>query len=344
MTHHSKRSSTVPSPRPDTAQAPAQRSGRKAARRTPPTDISSAAFDPKAPELVRSWHSGASSIICLNPYPNGVTLSTHAGEPESAAGDVRRYLPGQFNLRTAEMRDYLPPTGKYFLFKENFAQTLERRLIQLRDQRQLAGAVLYFGTVNDPFANFHKKFNVTMSCLRLLEHYQPGLVVIQTRSPMVISALPTLKALGQKVVVGVPIESKLESAVARYMPGHARIADRLIAADGLRKQGIKVNLIASPVLPYGDVNRDAWDFADLLDNHADYISLGCLACGRPSDEAQLRALPVARRLVADKQYRWLRPHAYRSLYFALKVLAPEKLLLPARPRGEAAQLDLFAAA
>jgi hypothetical protein len=111
----------------------------------------------------------------------------------------------------------------------------------------------------------------------------------------------------------------------------------------LRVQGIKVQLIAAPVLPYGDPERHAAEFAQLLDAHSDYIAVGCLASGSQTDEAQLRLLPLARRLVADNQFRWLRPHCYRQLYLALKQVAPAKLLLPVEPPVEPSQLSLFAA-
>lgn len=316
----------------------------------PPTDIASVRFDAASPEFVRSWHTNASAAICLNAYPNGITFSVHraddwAPEEEQAEQPTRGRAihPSHFNLRIRETKSYLLPPGKYSLHREDYAHALERRLSQLRERGVLSSAVVYFGVTSDPFSSFHKKFDVTMACLELLSQYKPRRVILQTRSPMVISALPTLKMLGERAVVTMPIETRLESAIQRYTPGMPKISERLVAADGLRRQGIVVNLSASPILPYGEVYRDAWDFADMLDKHSDFITLGCLASGGPGDESALKALPIARRLVSDKNYRWLRPHAYRHLYYALKVLAPEKLLLPLQAKTGPAQLSLFAA-
>ena len=160
---------------------------------------------------------------------------------------------------------------------------------------------------------------------------------------MVISALPTLNRLKGTAVVVMPIETHIERVIARYTPGQPRISERLVAAEGLRRQGIKVNIAASPILPYGEFYRDAWDFAEILERHADYVTFGCLASGSEADERTLKTLAVARKLAADKQYQWLRPHAYRYLYHALQVIAPEKLRLPVAVKHNAAQLDLFAA-
>ncbi len=326
-----------------------------------PVDIGALGFDPHAPELTTTWSTDAANVVCLNTFPNGVTFSLHPSQhpqnrgrgtvtkniaDESVEAEVEvvdRYIPAHFHLRTKETREFLLPSGKYFAFKEQYAQHLEKRLSQLHEDGSLQNSVFYVGTITDPFSMFHKKFDVTMTCLQLLEHYRPGLVVLQTRSPMAISALPMLKVLGERAVVVMPIESHLEASIARYTPGQPKIADRLLAANGLRLQGIKVNLAVSPVLPYGDLHRESWEFAELLERHADYITLGCLADGGLENEAALKAVPLARQLAADKQFKLLRPYAYRHLFYALKVLCPEKLKVKPLARSKPAQLNLFAA-
>ncbi len=334
-----------------------QRTTRQAKAVASTLRIEDAPFHPHAEELTRTWHQGASSIISINAYPNGIAMSQHVLENDVAVAEsaeheqapaveaepVSPYHPSQFHLRFRDTRDYLLPSGRYFVYREGYAVGLERRLAQLREQGRLESTVIYFGTASDPFLPFQSKFDVTMCCLNLFERYRPGFLVIQTRSPMVIAALPTLKCLQRQSAVVISIESRLEQVIARYTPGQPKISERLVAADGLRRQGIPVNLNVSPILPYGEVQRDAWDFAALLDAHGDFITLGCLASGGPEDELRLKNLPISRRLVGDKQYRWLRPHCYRNLYLALKMLAPEKLLLPKRAGVKPSQLNLFAA-
>ncbi len=311
-------------------------------------DIGNSKFNPNARELRLSWFSCAESVYCINTYPNGITLSIHNIASDNEEEEVLSIEPDQFHLRVKDTKDYRLPTGKYFLYKQNYIGALEQHLSALHKADKLRGTVFYLGTIADPFLSLHRKFNVTMAVLELLQQYRPGLVVVQTRSPMVIAGLPMLKGFDERVVVAMPIESNSERIIQRYTPGLPKLAERLVAADGLRKQGLRVNLLASPILPYGEYHRNAWDFAELLDRHADYISLGCLAAGTKAsggkiDETQLKSLPIARRLVADDQLRLLRPHAYRYLYYALSVIAPEKLLLPIKVDNKPNQLSLFAA-
>ena len=308
-------------------------------------------FDPHASDLSTAWATGASIVCCVSPYPNGIALSLHGkaiGGRDCAREIVKGkksmdFGPNHFLLRYKDTRDFQLPQGKYYIYKDDYVQALENTLIRLRRDGLLHKTVVYFGMTADPFYGLSKKFKVTMNCLNLLQQYLPDLIVVQTRSPLVISALAILKMMGKKVVVAIPIETKLEQAIQLYTPGQARIRDRLLGADGLRAQGILVNLIASPILPYGEYYRDAWDFAELLEQHADYITVGCLSTGVVGEENQLRALPLARRLVADDKCLWLRPHAHKQLYYALKVIAPHKLRIPERTYGTYAQLSLFAA-
>lgn len=308
-------------------------------------DSLSGSFDPAAPELTTTWSSFAPVVCCVNAYPNGVTLSVHSNKRAVEAGSPAEsaFHSGNFALRFKDTREYQAPQGKYFLFRDDFVRRLEEKLITLKQKGLLSDSLVIFGTTSDPFLSFHKKFDVTTRCLELFERYVPGRLLVQTRSPMVISALPTLRRLRENCLVVVPIESHQERSIVRYTPGMPRIAERLVATEGMRRQGIPVTLSVSPILPYGDYYRDAWDFAELLDHYADYITLGCLASGSQADERALRMMPVARKLAADKEFQLLRPHAFKYLYHALKVLAPNKLKLPVEQKVGAAQLDLFAA-
>ncbi len=326
-----------------------------------------------------AWHTNAEFVYAINTYPNGVTLSIHhrtivvgacnstsrpnsppangARSPSSEAGhegekstgmppeneSLNSLLPEQFSLRVRDTRDYMLPAGRYYLYKESFRQSLERHLAQLYKLGKLPSAVFYFGTVTDPFHSFHKKFEVTMACLDLFEHYKPGMLVVQTRSPMVIAALPTLRLLSPKAVVTIPIESPIEAAVARYTPGQPRISERLVAIDGMRRQGVKVNVAASPILPYGDFVRDAFSFAELLADSGDYVTLSSLAFGDERSENQLKNLPIAQKLVTDHCLQWLRPQSYLKVLEAVQQIAPEKLQIGSMVQLGNPQLSLFAA-
>jgi len=312
---------------------------------TPEVKESSEVFNTKrggnAGGGLMSWHSSAKMVCCVNSYPNGVTVSLHSRE--KLAKDVAALSGQPFALRFRDTRNYQIADGSYFLYKKNLRASLEKHLSHLHKKGLLSSTVIYFGTTVDPFANFHKRFDQTNLCLELFEKYKPMKLVVQSRSPMVISALGTLKSFEEKAVVVIPIETNKESSVAKYTPGQTKIAQRLLAAQGLRTQGVCVSIAVTPVLPYGDISRDAWDFAELLDRYADYITLGCLASGAQQDEKILQSLAVAKKLESEGLYEWLRPNAYKSLAKAVKTIAAHKLVLPVSEEHKSSQMALFAA-
>src|SRR5690606_29957318 len=87
-------------------------------------------------EPAKTWFSDSQNIICLNSYPNGITLSFHSNdikEPqpnkasdanEAGAGDAaghssaRRPLAEHFALRLKDTRDYQVAQGKFFVHKQ----------------------------------------------------------------------------------------------------------------------------------------------------------------------------------------------------------------------------------
>lgn len=327
-------------------------------------------LDPSSTELQRSWFSGAKEIFCLNAYPNGVTFSHHRlsernaqvfspsrtapaahsslsrddyepGEDRTSSLSTTGFLPHQFDLRLRDTREYQLPVGRYFLYKENYARALEHQLSLLHKQGTLSSSVIYFGLITDAFLAVDKKGAVTATCLEILKQYPPGLLVIQTRSPKVLGKLATLRSFGDKLVVAVSLESPVDRLLSRYSPGHPPVGERLFACDRLRSEGVRVQLKASPILPYGDFYRDAWRFGEMLVRHADYVSFGCLASGSATDESHLRDIPVAQKIAQDQQYRMLRPFAFRCVYYAVQSLAMEKLKLPVPALSAPNQLSLF---
>ncbi len=321
--------------------APALPSGKLVRRtmlRAGRKDLANIKFDTSSPLVRQSWHSDSKHVLCLNAYPNGITVSQHECSEDS------KFILESFQLRLRDTREFRLPKGKYYLYRDAVRTALEKHLSALHKSGVLARTTIYFGTVTDPFLSFRKKFDVTMACLEVIEKFKPGRLVIQTRSPMVISALPALKELAERSVVSIPVETILEDSVSSYTPGLPAISERFVAASGLRRQGVTVNLQVAPALPYGDFYKDAWKFAELLESYGDYITFGSLALGRKEEERQLKQFAICQKLAADKRYHFLRPYSYRNIFKALQEIAPEKLELPVREDGsKSKQLNLFAA-
>jgi DNA repair photolyase len=280
---------------------------------------------------------GASQVVTLNSYPNGVSVSIHK------AGATINGIE-HFSLRLKETRGHLVPEGRFYIYRENVKAELERLFHSLSKRPQWSSTVLYFGVFSDPFHGFHKKFNHTMTCMDIIERHTPGRVVVQSRSKMLLTALPLLKNVGKKGFAVIPFETCLESSIAKYTPKQSRLEERLVTSEGLRAQNVTTCLSASPILPYGETKGDTWKFAEVLTRYSDLVTLDGLYHGLKSEESSLRQCPLFMRLESDRQFETLRPNAHEDLASVIRKVAPAHLEIPPmRDSGPIEQLKLFAA-
>ncbi len=268
-------------------------------------------FDLSSNGVSNWWHMAAPQTIVINSYAKGITLSRHN------SSDLNR---SHLLLRTREQRiNSAAPEGNYFLFREDAEDKLTDTLRELDRSGILANSTLVFGTSSDPFLNFHTKFDTTLTCLRLIERFRAALVIVQTRSPLVIAGIPSINELRERCIVSMPIETTKEAAIIRYTPHQPRLSERISAIQGLRIQGIQVALDVAPLLPYGSYWGDAHRFAEVLRSNSDYITMNSVD---PSEETHL-----GKALALDNEELYLKEDAVKALYLALSKIAPEKIKL-----------------
>ena len=154
---------------------------------------------------LRNWGDECDSIIAINVYPNGATISYHStvltrsGAREAGRKEIPRLASSsssEFFLRTKDTRDYRLPDGRIYLYKDNPVAAIRSKLRDMRRSGTMAKSVLYIGTVNDPLSSVDRKLDSVLDILELLRDFEPAKIVFQTRSPMILSVLPKLKGAG----------------------------------------------------------------------------------------------------------------------------------------------------
>jgi len=271
----------------------------------------------------------------VDSFANGIAFGQHKGGGEDQ--------PQQFNLRLEEDGAVIRLRSRYALHPENPLHELERHLMRLSRQGVLARARIVFGTGTDPFFPFDGKFDATMKFLDIFRRYRPGLLVVQTRSPLIVLAMPVLRALGKHTAVTMGVETPDDESAHRYTPGLPRIAERLKAAAALRRFGVEVTLQVAPVLPYGDWRADAGAFAQLLVENGDYLAIAPLYDGSAASQRRTRSLGITKALARDRRFHWLRADSAAPLISAVEKLAPEKLQVSKRWHLSERQVAIFAA-
>jgi len=275
-------------------------------------------------------------VYAVDSHHNGLEIGMSKLEPHE---DPRE----EFHLALPEYSRMTKLRSRHTVRGDKPHYELERKLRRISERGNLGSASFYFGVTTDPFHPFEGKFDASMKFLRLFEKYRPGMLTIQTRSPLVLLALSVLQQLGDRVAVTIGIETPLDSVARRYTPELPKISERLSAASALRRFGLEVNLQVAPLLPYGNWERDAGEFAELLVDHGESIFVSPFNDGSEASEHRVRSSLLGESLACDGKLEWIRPHSEEPLIRAISKIAPEKLVQPVREHMLDKQMSIFVA-
>ncbi len=272
----------------------------------------------------------------VDSFANGIAF----GQQKLPDGADRR---DYFTLRLRDDTELIRLRSRYCLHKENPLYELELHLMRLSRQGILSRSVIYFGTTTDPFFPFEGKFDASMKFLELFKRYTPGQLIVQTRSPLLVIAMPVLKKLGQHVSVTLGVETNIDEVSRRYTPTLPRVSERLQCARALRRFGVEVTLQVAPVLPYGDWRKDADHFAETLIDAADFIHVRPLCSNSSKEDRRVIAPEIAKALSLERKFHWLRPDSADPLIHSIQLRAPEKLVVKHPKHLSSKQMEMFAA-
>lgn len=273
-------------------------------------------------------------ILGIDSQRNGVSIGRAA---VAADADIR----SQFRLRYDERGLNTFLKRFYAVGARGEVELLEMHLMRLKKSGVLARTEIYFGVYGDPFHPFDEKFHVSLRFLELLSRYQPGRLVIQTRSPLIVLAAPVLERLKSCCTVTMGIETLSQEVAAELTPDLPQVSERLATMRTLRTFGLRVGVQMSPLLPYGNWREDAAAVAQILNQEADLIWVEGIINSLQHREKLIAKLPLARKMHLKRFFHWLRPDSAVPLVAALRDACPEKLVMPERNFLIDKQLSLF---
>jgi hypothetical protein len=274
-------------------------------------------------------------VYSIDLYPEGLAFGQHKIPEGDAAGE-------HLYLRLIGIHDHLRLQSKYGLSGRAVKNELTQHLTRLSSKGLLADAEIVFGVAHDPFEGQGGHFAHALSLLEVFRTFRPRRLVIQTRSPLVVIAMPALKALGENVRVVVGIETCVEDSVMRFTPGLARCQERFKTVRALERFGIPAAVQVTPVMPYGDWKLDAPKFAEALAELHVPILMPSEAQSYASRSGTKSGL-VAKRLAEARQFFYLRPDSAQPLREAIDRMAPNAVTALDVPERTERQLSLFVA-
>lgn len=126
----------------------------------------------------------------------------------------------------------------------NALKTIQR----LQKESDWSKAHVVIGIQSDPFAPFTEKFDLLVKCLEEMALKQPGHITLQTRSPLIVLALPLLKRFGDRLSLVMAFEALNNSINSTFTPHLPRPSERITAARTLHRFGLDVHLQIAPIV------------------------------------------------------------------------------------------------
>ena len=177
------------------------------------------------------------------------------------------------------------PWGTWLRSKANAAAALRRELSRTAEPSRVR---IFLGSATDPYQPAESHLRITRSTLEVLCELNVGLVVVQTRSPLVERDFDLLARM-PFAWISMTVETNEDGVRRALTPSCPSIERRLKAMRAARSRGIRVQAAVSPVLPH-----QPEIFADLLAQAADRVVVDTLF-GDGADGKRSARRPVASR-------------------------------------------------
>jgi DNA repair photolyase len=203
--------------------------------------------------------------------------------------------------------------GKWVVAKSNLPELLERELEGLRRTGKLAAATIFMSSATDPYQGVERRIGLTRRALEAFVRTPPRRILLQTRSPLIERDIDLIRALGDRVIASITVETDDESVRRAITPTSPAVARRLRTARRLRDAGIFTQLAIAPMMP-----NNPERFAVLADDAADRVVVDTYFDGDGSKGRRSRALGIGELYQRLGYGGWFVPGAEKDLMAALR--------------------------
>jgi len=204
--------------------------------------------------------------------------------------------------------------GEWVKAKMNAPELLRLELEKVRKKGAFGGLRIFMSTATDPYQGAEARLRITRGLLEVFaESGDFGLLVVQTRSPLVERDLDLLTRLGLRVWVSFTIETNRDEVRRQITPASPSIERRLATLARLTAAGVRTQAAISPMLPC-----DAEIFAELIAPRASRAVVDTLLHGDGAGGRRSAELGMPQLLRSLEYEAWLREDAHVPLLNALR--------------------------
>jgi len=119
-------------------------------------------------------------------------------------------------------------------------------------RHKLHGKTVFLASATDPYQPLEREFRLTRGCLEVLLECPTTRVILHTRSGLVLQDLDLLKRFGDRLAVGLSVNTDDDTVRQVVEPKAPPIPSRWLTLERLARAGISVTLAATPLLPMLD--------------------------------------------------------------------------------------------
>ena len=211
--------------------------------------------------------------------------------------------------------------GDYAYPRQGIAERLAQELERHRRKGRLDSLAIFCSSSTDPYQGAEGEWQLTRGCLEAFTTAAPGLLVVQTRSPLVERDFDLLAALGDRCWLSITFETDREDVRQALTPHCPSIARRLATIRAARAAGLNVQVAVSPCLPYSGLDA----FGGLLLELGQRVVVDSYASGDGQGGTR-----TARTSIPDEYVRlgwgdWQAEEAARSLHIWLSKRMGERV-------------------
>lgn len=203
--------------------------------------------------------------------------------------------------------------GDYVHPRVGIAEKLRAELKCHAARDTVDGLAIFMSSATDPYQASERQWRLSRACLEVMNDYPPGLLVVQTRSPLVADDFALLRALGSRCWLNFTVETDRDDVRRVLTPTCPSIARRWATLKAALAFGLQVQITVSPCLPYSNVES----FASMLVEHGNRVIVDTYVSG-DGDKGRRTAHTATDSLYQEQGWGdWRAEDAAQALYTEL---------------------------
>lgn len=250
----------------------------------------------------------------LNPTGGFLSTYTHSLNAYQGCAFGKNSCPYCYVRAMPVQRFSGKPWGDWVKAKINAPQLLRQELEKAKRKGEFGGLRIFMSTATDPYQGAESRLKLTRGLLEVFADSGAfGLLVAQTRSPLVERDVDLLARLGNRVWLSLTIETNRDDVRRQITPASPSIERRLQTLEKMKLAGVRVQAAISPVLPC-----DAAEFAELIAPRATRAVVDTLIHGDGANGRRSAELGMPQLLRSLGYETWLKEDAHIPLLEALR--------------------------